>query len=163
MAVQSNEYTNEEADGPPDFPDNLTIEGVAPSVKFQIKYLSTSLTADNADIADLRFNTLVVGKIYRATYVCRLTLDTTGSCRANFYLTHDGTIISLQDFSQINNTSQDRFTGSGSIVFQATTTTLVSQFDEVTGNSILVGSGAGNGSYVYIEQLPYHVATTDFT
>lgn len=153
MTIQSNNFTNQAGDGLPN------LNGTSPSIKWQRKDLSTDKTANTDPLSELSFNGLSISKTYKI-YVQGHVNTLAAPTISRLEIHHDGSLIAW-DQSEIA-TSGERYAHTLSVIFLATTTSIVVKWFEATGQAVLEGTIA-NACYSIIEELPYHLVTTDFT
>lgn len=129
--------------------------------EFQIKTLNSNISAANADIADLRFNNLVVGKYYRLSGQTYLQSDAANGA-ATLTVSTDGTIISKSAHDQ-SSAGSGSFTAAGiSVIFKAKASTLISAFSE-NNPGLMQGDGTTTWTYLILEELPNHKETSKWT
>jgi hypothetical protein len=138
--------------------------GMPTLYRWQLKGLSTDISADTNPITDLTF-TLEAGKTYRIS--------------GQFYLrSSDGTygyVDALDGANIVNRTLFDAGTQADddgeailaiNTVYTMTGTALTFQFEEQT-TAVLAGGGAGvytdrRYTYIVVEELPYHIETSEW-
>lgn len=133
---------------------------LTPYNKYQIKYLSADVTADNSDITSLKFSNLTIGKRYRVSLraLCLAVNDSTCSV----YVDHNGSVL----------TSAVQYQGSGGTddwypslfaqtIFTAAATTVTFRFDEATDNT-LYGNGTAGQTYTMLEELNNYTSTSEW-
>jgi hypothetical protein len=125
--------------------------------KCQTKYLTSDITTDTADITDLKFSSLDIGKSYSAIFMTRGSI--TNVDQANFELNHNSSVIGGYVASNAGSTIVG-FGGSISVRFVASATTLVTSATSVAAGSSLKGNGTSAETWVQLCELPNDIITT---
>ena len=136
--LQVNNITNVAGTGLP------SLNGSSPEIKCQRNALTVAITNSQTNIAELAFNNLTVGNIYRVTV--QILSNTTGYAR--IFAKHDGNTILITG-SDPTNASYDDY--GSSIIFKATATSVTFDSSVVSGTI-----GLSNRTWTMIEELPYH-------
>lgn len=129
------------------------------SALYQIKYLTADISATNTDVSDLKFNNLVVGRVYRITAQWAFNIATSGSRSVDIsYLNNS---VKVAEWKVVNPSGTDPVFGGTGAVFVAAATTLVCSV--TVSSADLLGDGTKAESWAQIEELPTHKVTTAFT
>ncbi len=140
MAIRTDNITNVAGDGLP------TLNGTSPTVKCQKKNFSGSATSATDLIT---FNNLSIGKIYKIS----ANIYSAAAGRARARIVHNSVNLCL-----ISTSSLAGEAGSGSVIFEAATTTATLSWE-----SGQIDGSLEEQTFAIIEELPYHSLTTDFT
>jgi hypothetical protein len=131
---------------------------------YQTRYLTADITTTTADITDLKFENLTIGKKYRltihglgliqgdtATEIVRIA-GTNGAQTSLAYwkIRNDGS----NDANEIALTSSE--------IFTATASTVIIDC-AITGTNTLRGNDNNIETWAQLEELPQHTETTKFT
>lgn len=133
----------------------------------QTRYLPSNVTSTTSDISALRFENLVVGKMYEV-FIQALWTSNDGNETSHLRAEHDGNVLCqvLRRYPYAN--FQDTRTGAGSsAIFTATATTVTFRFTK-GGTSQgsarnLEGDGTGQATFARLTELNYTKETTRFT
>jgi hypothetical protein len=129
---------------------------------FQRKILTSSITGNVADVADLRFNNLEVGKKYRLTGQVNAVPGGVGDAGLKFE-TSGGTVIGVSgSFNNGGSTVGNGYFGVN-IVFEAIDTVLISRAIVQSGGVRIGGYNNADGTFLILEELPNHVETSKWT
>jgi hypothetical protein len=144
LASYKEEVTLVYSDGSP---GNWDVKHRSGNLKWAQKFLLADLSATDADISDLKFIGLTVGRTYEVKYQSSIQLDGTDD-RALFEVEHNSVVISELRFDQsIAAAGTNPICNyGGSTVFVATATTLIFKFNEALGTCFLRGDAANVGA-----------------
>lgn len=125
-------------------------------IDFQVKTLNSDVTVNTADITDIKFVNLEIGKYYRIRGQAAWVADNADN--PNLIVRHDGVALA---------TSVPGLTLNGQIikhaivspVFQATTTTVISEVTAMDALNLLQGNGTFGETWLELEELPNHNET----
>jgi hypothetical protein len=147
-----------------------TTYGLVKATKFQTKKLTSEVTTTTADISDLKFNNLVVGRMYQVQADIYMSSGNQAETTkyGDFNVTHDGdNMISVYHYK--NNTSVSshqfilRWGGMMSKPFVATATTIICSTNQ-NGSTYIYGNPAGQVTNVTLMDVTdQYVTTTDWT
>lgn len=132
----------------------------AERIPYQIKTLSSNILVDQSDIPSLRLNNLTIGKTYRLSMnFSVINGDSNGRLTAQ----HNGNVILRigQKTTGVNN--EDRATVGNSVIFTATATTVIFNYNEFDVGAQAEGNGTTSETFVQLEELDRHLATTQWT
>ena len=129
----------------------------------QTNILTTSVSTTTADIVELKFSNLEIGKFYRLSGQAHHLVDDTNSHSSDFQVLHDGNVVaaSLLVMPGGGGTLVSK-SGLGSKVFKATASTLVATWTEI-GTTVLIGDGTLDGTWLQLEELPNHKETSKWS
>jgi len=130
------------------------------SIPFQTKILSADVITDGA-IGELTFNNLEIGKVYRVGGNFRfdvtagglITVTVLNGAQTVGFGLHDGDGTATQAGSA----------WSPNLIFVATATTLTFVAASADANSPVLGNTTRDETFVTLEELPQHVATSQWT
>jgi hypothetical protein len=159
MAIRSDEITNKNNDGAPDFPNGLTAG--SSSFKWQRRNLVGDLSITTADIPSLRLSNLTIGRHYKITCSVFFTNLNIASAQAILTANHDG-VEKLRLTSRLTSTTAlAESSHSGSFIIKATATTVTFDLTRNNGGTL---NDFNNNTFTLIEELPLHLdEVTDFT
>jgi hypothetical protein len=137
------------------------------AIKWQTKYLLADSAATSGVLSNLAFNNLVIGKTYRYTFHALIDHSGTVDSRYNAQLINSdslGTNILtyLQGGESNGGSKPNELSATG--IFVATDSNLNYQVvGNPSGNTTLRGDATLPETYLTLEELPYHVQTTEWT
>ena len=127
-------------------------------IDYQTKFLTTNITTNIADITDLKFNNLEIGKTYRLTVSPYIQTDTAQS-NVTMAVICGGDLILRPSF-QGDGGGNARQQASSTVVFVATGNTITFSLDNMNGTDTLIGTAASvEHTYAQLEELPNHRET----
>lgn len=127
------------------------IDQYTPSL-WQRNDLTSDITTTTADIADLRFENLKVGKIYRVFVHGQVKQNAVGFAHTGITIKHNGSSISVSRSAFETTTNTGRVTLYNEVVFAAESTEVNIDWNEISGNLSLEGS-LSNSVYAILEEL----------
>lgn len=137
-----------------------------PKNKIQTKILAANVTADG-EISSLTFNNLTPGKFYTMTGQFYFSPDFGGSSDFNAGVEiHNGSQSLDTKFIAVQETadaSQDLVTLALSLSFQASESVLTFEGLSLSANSVILGDGTKQQTYVQLEERQNLQETSDFT
>jgi len=131
--------------------------------RWQKKLLNGDVTADaDADLADIQFNGLEIGKTYRVSVLPYIETSVSDDNAAILGI-HDGnTILRARANTSGSSLEIDQFTSSS--IFTATATTLTWSGESTSANAIIRGNNTIDETWAMIEELNnYQTETTAFS
>ena len=133
-------------------------------IKYQKKFLTASITSTNvSNIADLRFNNLEIGKVYKLTGQTQLSATGAGAI-SNLYAVNGANTLVRWLYNRGAETGNGAVTFSNGIVFTATATTLQFDYSFSVSGSLAGGTEFTAGvCYMVLEELPSHILTAQWT
>jgi hypothetical protein len=135
-------------------------------IAWQKKTLTSTLTGYNGVINILTFNNLEVGKTYRISGTVALRSNTAGSDNIDIIFHPTATLVNTTEYGR--QTACPAASGlidrkSPNIIFTATSDTLYVHSSSVEGGSQIYGTGNNDGTYIILEELPFHAQTTKWS
>lgn len=130
---------------------------------YRTKFLSSNIDVTNttANVPDLQFNNLEIGKTYKITGQIDIVSGGAGSVTGSGKLTvtHNGVqVLVQQSKAELNGANDRQQSGANSYIFTATATTTNVTFQGF-GQGILIAS---NQTFLTLEELPNHEETTQW-
>lgn len=140
-------------------PSEVT-ELVSDEIKYQKKVLSSNLNGTTIDIADLRFSNLEIGKTYKVTLQAQMQVDGSES-DVQIFGQFGGTGSTVTKVRNNTGSGTDFILTASSVdIVTATATTLIYDYIVNSGSNPILSQ---DETYVIVEELPVHTATTDWT
>ena len=129
--------------------------------KCQTKFLSSDLTTDTTDVADLRFTSLTIGKKYRifSNLWGRFT-STGGDDAIALRSVHNAALVCYPVVSLSQPTTSIPSTTSATCDFTATATSLTHNAESITTGNSVDGNGTATETWVRLCELPESVVET---
>lgn len=134
--------------------ENVQAIGFDPQNKYQIKTLSSDATS-NGIISDLTFDNLVPGKVYKVTLNGRTVGGGTGN--VNIEITHDSNVKAT-----LTNTTSGIISGSQSVIFTATASSVTFVGNSLGGGDTVLGDGTQAETFSMLEELNNYRLTTEY-
>jgi len=131
--------------------------------RWQTKFLNGDVTADaDADLGDIQFNGLEIGKTYRVSVLPYIETSVTDD-NAAILGVHDGnTVLRARANTSGSSLEIDQFTSS--CIFTATATTFTWSGESTSANAIIRGNNTRDETWAMIEELNnYQTETTAFS
>lgn len=125
-------------------------------IDYQIKYLNSDITVNTADVTDLGFNNLEIGKKYRITGSVSWEADNQDN--PTLRVLNNGNVIGISTIGLVQ-TGQVYKVGINSEVFTATSTSIIAEVTGMDAGNLLAGDGTSNQTWFQLEELPNHVET----
>jgi hypothetical protein len=126
--------------------------------KYQKKKLTADVTSDNTDIADLRFENLTIGKVYKVTALPRIQTNGSGH-NVNFNIEHDGSEVAT---ATVINDTNGNHTFDIAAIITATASTVTFSCDSVATGDAIQGNDTFSETFVMIEELNNYQEVSSF-
>lgn len=134
---------------------------------FQYKFLTSDISTTTADVSDLRFNNLTIGKSYRFTMYLAASIPQGVGTDAAWLEIKDGGVLKGQTYVSMSSTAGAdagiQLRSSTSVIVPNVQNSTITVDANVLNTAILKGNGAKNETWVLIEELPQHKETNKFT
>ena len=124
---------------------------------WQRKNLTSNITVDTGEVADLSFYNLTIGKTYKYYVQARVAQDAS-DVSVNLTVDHDGATIAASYPNHAGAAETDNIL----VIFTATADKITFGVSSVSSGTVIQAT-ALNRTYAILEELPQHTETTKFT
>jgi isochorismate synthase EntC len=133
-------------------PATTSTDGIVKKNVWQVNPLTSDVTTTTSDHPELRFENLVIGKVYKVTLHCYMRAVTNVNSRCTVNVVHDGSTLTHAEWNfAVNNNLTTLGSTEATKIFKATATTV--SFDVDIANGAILESGGSQFTYSMLEQL----------
>lgn len=162
MTIRSNNITNQAGSGLPN------LNGTSPAIKYQLKELPADLngTGMNVTVTGLGFNSLVTGNLYKYYVQLRFVLLADVTFDGKYTIEHNSNVLGEVRYAA--NSANNAQNGLQTATFVSPPFVAGASSITITGDGFVTNCRLDTATglyrtYAVLEELPYHVVTTDFT